>query len=183
MTTTLVLGGARGGKSRYAESLLREHGPVDYLAPGSLPGLADPEWAARIEEHRRRRPATWRTLETGDLSTAILTAETPVLIDCLATWLARLVDDVDGWGDLDRASEHIAGQREQLLVAWQAAPVDVVAVTNEVGMGVVPSTESGRFFRDELGRLNSALSGVSDRVVLIVAGRVLDLSSAPVVDP
>ncbi len=183
MTTTLVLGGARSGKSRYAENLFREEGPVAFVAPGSLPGSADPEWTARIAEHRRRRPAHWQTVESGDLRAAIVEAQTPVLIDCLATWVARLVDDIDGWSDLDRASEHVSNEREQLLDAWQSARFDVVAVTNEVGMGVVPATESGRFFRDELGRLNSALSAVSDRVVLIVAGRVLDLSKAPVVEP
>ena len=183
MTTTLVLGGARSGKSRYAEQLLRDRPGVLYVAPGPVADGSDPEWADRVAAHRSRRPASWQTLETGDLAGALRTATRPVLIDCLATWLARSVDEAGAWEDRDRAGAHLGALTRELVTAWRAATVDVVAVTNEVGMAVVPATASGRLFRDELGRLNAAVSAVSDRVALVVAGRVLDLSGCPVVEP
>jgi adenosylcobinamide kinase/adenosylcobinamide-phosphate guanylyltransferase len=183
VTTTLVLGGARSGKSRYAEQLLRDHDRVLYVAPGPVPDGSDTEWADRVAAHRSRRPASWQTVETGDLAGVLRSATGPVLIDCLATWLTFVVDDIGAWEDRDRASAHVAALSRELVVAWSQASVEVVAVTNEVGMSVVPATASGRLFRDELGRLNAAVSAVSDRVALVVAGRVLDLSGCPVVEP
>ena len=181
MTVTLVLGGARSGKSRYAESLLLAHPSVTYVAPGPVPDGSDPEWADRVSWHQARRPASWSTLETGDLVEAIRQADGPLLIDCLSTWLTRLIDDIDGWPDRERATAHVQQQTVRLIAALAGARADVVVVTNEVGLSVVPSTSSGRIFRDELGRLNAAVSAASDRVALVVAGRVLDLSSFPVV--
>jgi adenosylcobinamide kinase/adenosylcobinamide-phosphate guanylyltransferase len=181
VSTTLVLGGARSGKSRYAESLLRVHPKVTYVAPGPVPDGSDPEWAQRIAAHRSRRPAQWTTVETTDLATVIRAAEHPVLIDCLGTWLAHLVDDIDAWQDHHRAQSHLEVETARLLDALDSASVEVVLVTNEVGWSVVPATASGRMFRDDLGRLNAAVSAASDHVALVVAGRVLDLSAAPVV--
>jgi adenosylcobinamide kinase/adenosylcobinamide-phosphate guanylyltransferase len=181
MSVTLVLGGARSGKSRYAESLLRSHPAVTYVAPGPVPDDSDPEWGERISLHRARRPAHWTTLETTDLAGTIAVADHPVLVDCLSTWLTHLVDDIDAWQDRDRAGRHLARETATLLDALGSASVDVVLVTNEVGWSVVPSTSSGRMFRDDLGRLNAAVSAASDHVALVVAGRVLDLSSCPVV--
>ncbi|HET8600360.1 MAG TPA: bifunctional adenosylcobinamide kinase/adenosylcobinamide-phosphate guanylyltransferase [Segeticoccus sp.] len=183
MTRTLVLGGARSGKSRHAEALLARHDVVTYVAPGPPVDDADPEWRQRVERHRARRPHAWRTAETGDVAAVLRTADSPVLVDCLATWLTRVVDDVDGWRRPDGVSAHVAERTEDLLAAWRSAACDVVAVTNEVGMAVVPATASGRLFRDELGRLNAAVSAASERVHLVVAGRVLDLSACPVVGP
>jgi len=183
VTTTLVLGGARSGKSRYAEQLLRSRDDVVYVAPGPVPGTGDIEWADRVAAHRSRRPGSWRTLETDDLAGALRAATGPVLVDCLATWLTSVVDAIGAWDDRERASACVDTRTRELLEAWSAATVDVVAVTNEVGMAVVPATASGRLFRDELGRLNAAVSAASDRVVLVVAGRVLDLSGCPVVEP
>ena len=180
MTTTLVLGGVRSGKSRHAEALVG-HGRVTYVAPGRPADDTDPEWAARVRAHQERRPAGWTTLETGDVAGAISGATGPVLVDCLGVWLARVLDDCDGWTDPEVGAEVLARAGEGLLAAWQAAPTDVVLVSNEVGLGVVPATASGRLFRDELGRLNAALSASADRVHLVVAGRLLDLSDAPVV--
>lgn len=181
MTTALVLGGVRSGKSRYAEQLLPRTGPVTYVAPGPVPDGTDPEWADRIARHRADRPAHWVTLETADLVGAIGAATTPVLVDCLGTWLTSAVDAATGWeperlraGVLDDA---VAG----LVAAVRDATVDVVLVSNEVGMGVVPATASGRFFRDELGRVNARVGAVTDRLLLVVAGRVLDLTDAPVI--
>jgi adenosylcobinamide kinase/adenosylcobinamide-phosphate guanylyltransferase len=181
MSVTLVLGGARSGKSRYAESLLRAHPRVTYVAPGAVPDGSDPEWAERISQHRAHRPAAWSTRETTELAGVIRAADHPVLIDCLSTWLTHLIDDIDAWQDRARAESHLEKETAGLLDALACATVDVVLVTNEVGCSVVPSTKSGRMFRDDLGRLNVAVSAASDHVALVVAGRVLDLSDCPVV--
>ena len=134
--------------------------------------------------HRSRRPASWQTLETADLAGVLRTATTPVLVDCLATWLTRSVDEVGAWDDRG-ARRRPRSPPAPRARSWRGArpSVDVVAVSNEVGMAVVPATASGRLFRDELGRLNAAVSAASDRVALVVAGRVLDLSDCPVVEP
>jgi adenosylcobinamide kinase / adenosylcobinamide-phosphate guanylyltransferase len=181
MSVTLVIGGARSGKSRYAESLLIACPTVTYVAPGAAPDGSDPEWAERISWHQARRPAHWLTKETTELATVIRGAEHPVLIDCLSTWLAALIDGIDAWQDRERAQSHLAKETGRLLDALGSATTDVVLVTNEVGCSVVPSTASGRMFRDDLGRLNAAVSAASDHVALVVAGRVLDLSGCPVV--
>jgi adenosylcobinamide kinase / adenosylcobinamide-phosphate guanylyltransferase len=181
MSVTLVLGGARSGKSRYAESLLRGQPTVIYVAPGPLPDDSDPEWAERVSLHKARRPAEWSTIETTDLAGAIREADHPVLIDCLSTWLTHLIDDIDAWQDRRRASAHLESETARLLDALRSATVDVVLVSNEVGSSVVPGTASGRMFRDDLGRLNAAVSAASDHVALVVAGRVLDLSDCPLV--
>jgi adenosylcobinamide kinase / adenosylcobinamide-phosphate guanylyltransferase len=181
MSVTLVLGGARSGKSRYAESLLLSHPTVTYVAPGGVSDISDPEWAERISLHQARRPASWSTKESAALADVIRAADRPVLIDCLSTWLTHLIDDIDAWGDRGTAASHVEGETARLLEALGSATDDVVLVTNEVGLSVVPSTMSGRMFRDELGRLNAAVSAASDQVFLVVAGRVLDLSGCPVV--
>ena len=183
MSVTLVLGGARSGKSRYAESLLRSHPRVSYVAPGPVPDGSDPEWAERISRHQARRPPQWDTVETTDLVRVVRTADHPVLIDCLSTWLTRLIDDIDAWQDPELASSLVEKETARLLEALASARADVVLVTNEVGLCVVPATASGRIFRDDLGRLNAAVSGASDHVALVFAGRVLDLSACPVVAP
>ena len=182
MSTTLVLGGVRSGKSRHAESLLADRPAVTYVATGAPVSDADQDWADRVAEHRARRAPGWTTVETLDLAGTISAATTPVLVDCLGVWLTRLVDEADGWDHPELATRALDEARETLLEAWAATTVDLVVVTNEVGLGVLPATASGRFFRDELGRLNAAVSAVSDRVHLVVAGRVLDLSGAPVVE-
>jgi adenosylcobinamide kinase / adenosylcobinamide-phosphate guanylyltransferase len=181
MTTTLVLGGVRSGKSRYAENLLRDAGPVTYVAPGPVADGTDPDWDARIARHQAQRPDHWTTVETSDLVGVLSTATTPVLIDCLGTWLTSVIDELVGWEPSPHREWVLDAAVGELARAWSAAEVDVVAVTNEVGLGVVPPMASGRLFRDELGRLNARVSAVSERVVLVVAGRALDLSGAPVV--
>jgi adenosylcobinamide kinase / adenosylcobinamide-phosphate guanylyltransferase len=168
----LVTGGVRSGKSRHAESLLADRGRVRYVAPGPAPNAADPEWATRVVEHQARRPAHWETVETTDLAAAI-DPGVPTLVDCLGTWLTATVDDLDGWSttspswrdELDRRLEHLA--------ASVASADDVVLVTNEVGLGVVPAHASGRLFRDLLGTVNQRVGAVCDEVHLVVAGRVL----------
>ena len=179
-STTLVTGPVRSGKSRHAEDLLSAHRDVTYVATGPVPGPSDAEWRARVEAHRAQRPGTWRTVETDDVAGVLATASGPVLVDCLGTWLTSVVDAV-GWDDLDAAAAELHRRATALVDSLCAATVPVVVVTNEVGWSLVPTTASGRLFQDELGRLNGAVSAVAARIHLVVAGRVLDLSQAPVV--
>lgn len=169
---SLILGGARSGKSAHAEALLAGQVAVTYLATGGT-REGDPEWAERIRLHRSRRPHTWRTVETVDIADTLLTAETPLLLDCLGTWLTARMDLHRVWDDggLDGVHADI----DELVSAWRACPVRAVAVSNEVGSGVVPPAESGRLFRDLLGVLNARIAAESDEVVLMVAGRPLKL--------
>lgn len=186
MTTTLVTGPVRSGKSRHAEDLFSAEAEVLYVAtgrPADTAGSTDPldtEWAARLLAHRERRPASWRTLETHDLTGAVEEATVPVLVDCLGTWLTALVDDF-GWDDLAAARDHVRAATARLVEVLGRARVPVVVVTNEVGWSLVATTPAGRFFQDELGRLNASVAATAQRVHLVVAGRVLDLSDAPVV--
>ena len=172
---TLVLGGARSGKSRHAQRLLADCPQVLYVAPGPVPDDTDSDWAARVAAHRRSRPEGWSTLETDDVPDAIETATQPVLVDCLATWLAGVMGTAGAWESADGDTawhETVDLEVERLLKAWQSASVPVVAVSNEVGSGVVPGTRSGVLFRDALGRLNRQVADLTDDVRLVVAGRV-----------
>lgn len=187
MSSVLVLGGARSGKSRYAERLLSSSPDVVYLATGQVPSPDDPEWAARVASHRERRPSTWRTVESADVSEVLgelteLPQPPGVLVDCLGTWLTRVIDDADGWTHPRRGDEAVAALVPGLVTAVTAYPADVILVSNETGLGVVPDTPAGRFFRDSLGRLNCTMADACDRVVLVVAGRVVDLTGAERVD-
>ncbi len=164
---TLVLGGARSGKSTLAEETLADRADVTYLATGGH-GRGDAEWLARVAAHRERRPASWRTVETTDVAGRLRAATGPVLLDCLGTWLTARIDRHAAWdgGPLERVEADV----DELVAAWRACPVQAVAVSNEVGSGVVPATASGRLFRDLLGRLNARIAAESDSVVLVVAG-------------
>lgn len=177
---TLVLGGARSGKSAHAEGLLTA-GAATYVATARrIPG--DTDWDARIAAHVARRPATWRTVEVSepDELAAIIGAligaagEVPLLVDDLATWLTGVLDDTQGWaGPLDAARAHA----DRLVAAVDGCAGRVVLVSAEVGLGVVPATRSGRLFRDELGALNARLAAVCDEVLLLVAGIPMPLKS------
>jgi adenosylcobinamide kinase / adenosylcobinamide-phosphate guanylyltransferase len=175
VTRILVLGGSRSGKSGYAESLLGDAAAVDYVATGA-DRAGDGEWVRRIAAHRARRPVNWRTLETGDLA-AVLTADgPPALIDSITTWLARLMDETDYWSaSVAHPPAAYRERAEQLCSLWVGARRHVVAVSDEVGSGIVPETESGRRFRDELGELNQRLAASADEVYLVVAGIPLRL--------
>ena len=164
MSISLILGGARSGQSGRAEALVNKSGlPVTYVA--TAPHIdGDSEWVARIEHHRKNRPGHWQTLEEelelADLIERQSEAESVLLVDCLTLWLFNLIQhdrDVDA-------------ETSCLCEALQRAGGDVVLVSNEVGMGLVPETESGRLFRDAQGRLNQAVAAVSDRVELVAAG-------------
>jgi len=177
MPHVLVTGGVRSGKSRYAESLLSIEDPVSYLTPGyPADPAADAEWAARVAAHQLRRPATWRTVETLALAEAIADAPGPVLIDCLGTWLTRLLDSWQAWDEeAPEWSHRLAEESSALVTAVREHPGEVVVVTNEVGWGVVSEYRSGRLFADNLGRLNQQVAAACDQVVLMVAGRPLSL--------
>jgi adenosylcobinamide kinase/adenosylcobinamide-phosphate guanylyltransferase len=166
----LVLGGARSGKSRFAENLLRRRGDVDYVACGLVPDGTDAEWDDRVAEHRARRPPSWRTIETVDLPTVLRTPGPPVLVDCLSTWLARTMDDCGIWSDAPDAERRLAAAVDAVVDAWVRSRRRVTAVSNEVGSGIVPATPSGRRFRDDLGILNARVAAGSDRVWLMTAG-------------
>lgn len=170
-STTLVLGGARSGKSHWAEQQLTGPGPVDYVAT-SQPRPDDPEWVARVELHRRRRPAHWQTIETLDLVDVLASpSATPVLVDCLTLWLTHQFDRLDAWNQPEPEWRAALEQATGALVeAVAATGRHVILVSNEVGSGIVPSTASGRLFQDELGRLNTRVAARCDHVVLCTAG-------------
>jgi adenosylcobinamide kinase/adenosylcobinamide-phosphate guanylyltransferase len=154
---TLVLGGARSGKSEVAERMAG--GQATYVATGRA---TDDEMAARIAAHRARRPASWVTLEPGDgLVEAVRGCPGTLVLDSLTTWVAEAVDfavDTDG-----------------LCRALVDRGADSVVVSDEVGLGVHPSTRSGRRFRDALGVVNQRVASVADEVLVVIAGRVLPL--------
>ena len=159
---TLVLGGARSGKSTFAESLARERGgqPV-YLATAEF---VDDEMRRRIEAHRARRGETWRTVEAPiELARAIERHSAPrvcLLVECLTVWLGNLVHH---GRDVDAATE-------ALLESLAAAPGPLVLVANEVGLGVVPDNAMARAFRDHAGRLNQAVARTAGSVYFVAAG-------------
>lgn len=171
----LVLGGARSGKSATAERMLAGRDRVDYVATGAVPDDADPEWAARVNAHRQRRPAGWTTLETQNLVPVLAASAperlaTPVLVDCLSTWLAGVMDSAGLWEGRAGAGKEVASRVDDLVAAWQSTRRHVVAVSNEVGSGVVPATASGVRYRDELGVLNARIAAGCEQVWLTVAG-------------
>jgi adenosylcobinamide kinase / adenosylcobinamide-phosphate guanylyltransferase len=162
---TFVLGGARSGKSRYAESLIAALPPPWLYVATAEAG--DAEMAERIAAHRSRRGAAWRTIEAPrDVAAAIkASGRGPVLVDCLTLWLSNLM--------LAEADIEAEIARLEITLAATAAPVILVA--NEVGYGIVPDHPLGRRFRDWQGLLNQRIAARADRVVLVVAGLPLAL--------
>ncbi|PBC81991.1 MULTISPECIES: bifunctional adenosylcobinamide kinase/adenosylcobinamide-phosphate guanylyltransferase [unclassified Streptomyces] len=216
---TLVLGGARSGKSVEAERRLAAFPEVVYVATGGTRD-GDQDWAQRVALHRERRPGSWRTVETCDLlpllgagpdteaagagaeaagpgreggvpgaedggpgagpgpGTGRPAGTSPLLIDCLALWLTHVMDDVGAWDDATWEAggrEALRKRTDALVAALRETRRPVVAVSNEVGSGVVPATPAGRRFRDELGRLNAAFAAECEQVLLVVAGQALAL--------
>jgi len=165
---TLVLGGARSGKSRYAESLITALPPPWIYVATAESG--DEEMAARIESHRQRRDAQWRTIEAPRELAKALSAcgDEPVLVDCLTLWLSNLM----------LAEANIEKEIAQLEKALMSARARLVLVANEVGSGIVPSYPLGRRFRDLQGTLNQRIAASAERVILMVAGLPLVLKGA-----
>ncbi|MEU3905002.1 bifunctional adenosylcobinamide kinase/adenosylcobinamide-phosphate guanylyltransferase [Streptomyces goshikiensis] len=174
---TLVLGGARSGKSYEAERRLAGFPEVVYVATGGS-REGDAEWAARVGLHRERRPSSWRTVETCELVPLLVEGGPPLLVDCLALWLTDAMDRAGAWDDAVWAAtgrKELAERVAELVAAVRSTRRTVVAVSNEVGSGVVPATASGRRFRDELGRLNNAVAAECEHVLLVMAGQALVL--------
>ena len=165
---TLVLGGARSGKSAIAEQLAADLGDdVTYVATATV-DPADDDFADRVAAHRARRPPTWRTVEAGpDLPDVVAGLQGAVLVDSLGTWVAACHD---------RAQEP---DTAALCTTLTSRDGPTVVVSEEVGMGVHPSTDVGRRFRDTLGALNAAVAEIADDVWLVVAGRMLALARPP----
>jgi adenosylcobinamide kinase/adenosylcobinamide-phosphate guanylyltransferase len=168
VSRVLVLGGSRSGKSAHAESLLAGRPDVTYLATAPPAPADDAEWAARLAAHRAHRPASWTTVETTAPS-ALLRGGT-ILVDSITTWVAALMGETGVWTDAPGAAERLAGRCDALVNAWAMTPAHVVAVSDEVGLGVVPETRSGRLFRDALGEVNQRLAGTADEVWFVIAG-------------
>ncbi|MDT3723411.1 bifunctional adenosylcobinamide kinase/adenosylcobinamide-phosphate guanylyltransferase [Streptomyces sp. DSM 41972] len=174
---TLVLGGARSGKSVEAERRLESFPEVLYVATGGSRN-GDTEWAARVSAHQERRPGSWRTVETCDLVPLLKDDGPPLLVDCLSLWLTDAMDAVGAWDDAEWADGGERALRDRvraLADAVRETRRTVVAVSNEVGSGIVPATASGRRYRDELGRLNAAFAAECEQVLLVVAGQALVL--------
>jgi adenosylcobinamide kinase/adenosylcobinamide-phosphate guanylyltransferase len=165
----LVLGGARSGKSAHAESLLVAADAVDYVATAAV-DRDDAEWSLRIARHQARRPPHWRTVETQDVATHLATDGPPVLVDSVTAWLAATMDTVGFWREAPGAAAGLGVAVDALVNAWAATTRAAVAVSDEIGLGVVPESVAGRAFRDTLGLLNQGLAAVSDEVYLVVAG-------------
>ncbi|HYZ07308.1 MAG TPA: bifunctional adenosylcobinamide kinase/adenosylcobinamide-phosphate guanylyltransferase [Pseudonocardiaceae bacterium] len=169
LTRTLLLGGARSGKSSYAEALLAGEA-VDYLATARR-DPTDREWEERIAGHIARRPPTWRTVEPADLPAELRAPRRrSILVDDLGVWLTGELDDAGAWTNAEQAVPWVRGRTAELVAAVTRCPVRLVLVSPEVGSGVVPQTRAGRLFRDELGALNAAIAAASDEVLLVVAG-------------
>ncbi|BCV21175.1 bifunctional adenosylcobinamide kinase/adenosylcobinamide-phosphate guanylyltransferase [Moorella sp. Hama-1] len=173
----MITGGNRSGKSSLAEEMAaRARGEVIYLATATV---SDAEMAARVARHRRRRPASWRTVEAPLEVTAVVKREgqeaTTLLVDSLGMWLTNLLGNYDGEeaGSQEQQEKIIEGimvKVRELAAAAREARARVIVVTDEVGLGLVPPYPLGRLFRDLLGLANQELARQADAVYLVVAG-------------
>ncbi len=164
----LVLGGIRSGKSEWAESAIAgavgDDDPVRYLATG--PADDDDAWASRLSAHRARRPHHWSTVETSDVAKQLRADDTwPTIVDDIGGWLTAVMDRTHAW-----AGGSTRAEIDDLVDAVAQHRAELVLVSPEVGLTVVPATSAGRRFADELGALNQRLARACERVVLVVAG-------------
>ncbi len=184
MSRTVLLGGARSGKSAYAEALATASGQeVVYLATARA---SDAEMRARVDHHRQRRPAHWHTVEEPQaLGAALREWSAPgrlVLVDCLTLWLSNLMfDDAADYPEVGKLTlpPRFEQQRSAFLQALAEVKGDVILVSNEVGMGIVPLGAVSRRFADEAGRLNQAVARQCEQAVMLVAGLPLTLKGSP----
>jgi len=169
---TLVLGGVRSGKSRYAQSEAARFSRVTFVATARR---SDEEMRRKIAAHRRERPAGWKTVEVSTALDAVIRREGQkaevLLVDCLTTYCGQLISR-------SRSESVRRGHVEGIVEAIRATPASVFIVSNEVGSGVVPAFKSSRLFRDMLGEMNQAIARVADRVVLLVAGVPIAIKGA-----
>jgi len=169
----LVLGGARSGKSRYAEKQAQETDkPVLYIATAEA---RDAEMQARIARHRQDRPGHWQTLEEpvalGQAIARYDNAEQCILVDCLTLWLSNILFDRKG----KLTESRLQQEKAELLAALSASSGDIILVSNEVGQGIVPIEKTTRRFVDEAGFLHQDIARISAKVTLICAGLPLSL--------
>lgn len=168
---TLVLGGARSGKSHFAETLVADHAAATRTRPiyVATAEAGDAEMLARIAEHQARRDRAWSTVETliglDEAIEAHAGNDRPLLVDSLTLWLSNVL----------HAGIDASGAIESLLLALDAAKAPIVCVSDEVGLGLVPDNTLGRTFRDTLGRLNQRVASQADRVIFVAAGLPLTL--------
>jgi adenosylcobinamide kinase / adenosylcobinamide-phosphate guanylyltransferase len=175
----LVLGPASSGKSALAEDLLAAEPSVVYVATGPLAGPADEAWARRVAAHRERRPSWWATQETRNLPALLASPGPPLLVDSLGTWVAGTMDAAGAWDDAPGWREQVEGAVDAVVTAWRQTRRRVVAVGEEVGWGVVPAERGTAAFREVLGALAQRLAEESEQVLLVVAGRAVELGAAP----
>ena len=173
---TLVLGGVRAGKSTYAQQLATKGKSVLFLATAEA---GDAEMQARIEAHRESRPPNWDTLEepvdlVGALTPLLHNYDT-VLLDCLTLWVSNLLLRDQ---DAELARQDILVETQRLLDLYRVGNASWIVVSNEVGLGVVPTTELGRVYADELGRANQLVATQADDVYFMAAGLPLELKSS-----
>ncbi|WP_417840650.1 bifunctional adenosylcobinamide kinase/adenosylcobinamide-phosphate guanylyltransferase [Terasakiella sp.] len=160
---TLFLGGARSGKSAYAEKIIEDLGGGIYLATSRV---WDAEMAERVQIHQARRNDLWRTIEEPvAIHDIIANTDKPMLVDCLTLWLSNLMEME---ADIDQ-------ETEQLCRALKMAKQDVVLVSNEVGLGIVPDNALARKFRDLAGKINQTVAQTADRVIFVAAGLPLTM--------
>ena len=170
---TLILGGARSGKSDFAQTLASTRGGEDVLFVATAQAH-DGEMAERIEKHRLGRPANWRTLETpvelaGMLQTAPATRV--VVIDCLTLWVSNVIlKEDDTRGAMER-------ELDDLLAWYHISECELIVVSNEVGMGLVPDNALGRAYRDLLGAMNKLLAAAADQVFFVIAGLPVEIKA------
>ncbi len=173
MSSTLILGGARSGKSAYAEQLATDSNlEVTYIATAQV---YDAEFQARVQHHQSRRPDSWTLVEEphflADALQKNAAKDRCLVVDCLTLWLAQWIcPDCN-----PPASSSWQQEREHLLATLNDLPGRIIMVSNEVGMGIVPLGEINRRFQDEQGRLNQALAKIADEVVFVAAGLPLKL--------
>ena len=176
----LILGGARGGKSSFAQALVAKRGgSATFIATAQA---GDEEMRLRIEEHRRSRPAAWRTIEEPLRPSLALATSAPaetILLDCLTLLVSNILLQDE---DAAAAACNVDQEVEDLLRAYAAGPATLIVVSNEVGLGVVPAYELGRTYRDLLGRANQRFAQAADRVYWMLAGLPLEVKASGIAE-
>ncbi|MGE3537731.1 MAG: bifunctional adenosylcobinamide kinase/adenosylcobinamide-phosphate guanylyltransferase [Candidatus Tectimicrobiota bacterium] len=176
----LILGGARSGKSAYAQRLAEERGGAQVVFVATATA-GDEDMAQRIARHRAERPAVWRTLEVpydvGQALTQHLGEATVVVVDCLTLLVSNLLFRDTTTPDAATVDAAVQAEMAALLQACQTLPATVIVVSNEVGLGLVPDNALGRLYRDVLGRANQALAAQAAAVYLLVAGLPVDVKA------